>query len=66
MVGGTVELDPEHVVPNWCNLLSTGTDPPANVGLVGGRVTVHHSVKLVGRVCLHGCVVLQFPIVEIT
>ena len=64
MVGGTVELDPEQVVPNWWNLLSTGTDPPANVGLVGGRVTVHDA-KLVGRVCLNGCVVSHFTIVEI-
>jgi hypothetical protein len=34
--GGGMELDLEYVVSKEWDLLSTGTDPPANVGLAGG------------------------------
>ena len=34
--GGGVELDLEYVVSKEWDLVSTGTDPPANVGLAGG------------------------------
>ena len=34
--GGGMELDLEYVVSKEWDILSTGTDPPANVGLAGG------------------------------
>ena len=62
--GWVVKIDLEHVIPIWWNLLSTGTDPPANVGLVGAWVTVH-GTKLVGRVHLYARVIVQCNLVEV-